>query len=159
MLETSSLSAYSTQAKGSLPKCARCSSSARTTPDARSGRPLSPTTTPKAGGGPASGRTAGACRGGGLAEIGLDASAEFPKPLTDDVVRAADVVITVGCGGACPVYVGKRYLDWDLPDLVGRAWLRCTRSVRWSTPACVIFWTSPSWELGSWAHSTQRPPS
>jgi arsenate reductase len=51
-----------------------------------------------------------------MAEIGLDLSHEFPKPLTDDVVRAADVVITMGCGDACPVYAGKRYLDWDLPD-------------------------------------------
>ncbi|MBT2233490.1 arsenate reductase ArsC [Nonomuraea sp. NEAU-A123] len=51
-----------------------------------------------------------------LADVGLDASAEFPKPLTDDVVRAADVIVTMGCGDACPVYSGKRYLDWDLPD-------------------------------------------
>jgi arsenate reductase len=49
-------------------------------------------------------------------EIGVDLSREFPKPLTDEVVRAADVVITMGCGDACPVYPGKRYLDWDLPD-------------------------------------------
>lgn len=51
-----------------------------------------------------------------MAEIGVDLSKEFPKPLTDEVVRAADVVITIGCGDACPVYPGKRYLDWDLPD-------------------------------------------
>jgi arsenate reductase len=49
-------------------------------------------------------------------EIGLDLTDQFPKPLTDDVVRAADVVITMGCGDACPIYPGKRYLDWDLPD-------------------------------------------
>jgi arsenate reductase len=49
-------------------------------------------------------------------EVGIDLSQEFPKPLTDEVVRAADVVITMGCGDACPVYPGKRYLDWDLPD-------------------------------------------
>jgi arsenate reductase len=54
------------------------------------------------------------------AEIGLDISREFPKPLTDDVVRAADVVITMGCGDACPVYPGKRYLDWELDDPAGR---------------------------------------
>ena len=54
-----------------------------------------------------------------MAEIGLDISREFPKPLTDDVVRAADVVITMGCGDACPVYPGKRYLDWDLDDPAG----------------------------------------
>jgi len=55
-----------------------------------------------------------------MAEIGLDISREFPKPLTDDVVRAADVVITMGCGDACPVYPGKRYLDWDLTDPAGK---------------------------------------
>ncbi|MDT7591545.1 MAG: hypothetical protein QOH45_1076 [Pseudonocardiales bacterium] len=55
-----------------------------------------------------------------MAEIGLDISREFPKPLTDDVVRAADVVITLGCGDACPVYPGKRYLDWELDDPAGR---------------------------------------
>jgi arsenate reductase (thioredoxin) len=53
-------------------------------------------------------------------EIGLDLSKEFPKALTDEVVRAADVVITMGCGDACPVYPGKRYLDWDLPDPAGQ---------------------------------------
>jgi protein-tyrosine-phosphatase len=56
-----------------------------------------------------------------MAELGLDLSREYPKPLTDDVVRAADVVITMGCGDACPVYPGKRYLDWDLPDPAGRS--------------------------------------
>lgn len=55
-----------------------------------------------------------------LDEIGLDVSKEFPKPLTDEVVRAADVVITMGCGDACPVYPGKRYLDWELPDPAGK---------------------------------------
>jgi protein-tyrosine-phosphatase len=53
-------------------------------------------------------------------EIGLDLSQEFPKPLTDDIVRAADVVITLGCGDACPIYPGKRYLDWDLTDPAGK---------------------------------------
>ncbi|WP_425569649.1 arsenate reductase ArsC [Pseudonocardia yuanmonensis] len=56
-----------------------------------------------------------------MAEIGLDLSKEFPKPLTDDVVRAADVVISMGCGDACPVYPGKRYLDWDLTDPAGKS--------------------------------------
>lgn len=51
-----------------------------------------------------------------LAEIGIDMTEEFPKPLTDDVVRAADAVVTMGCGDACPVYPGKRYLDWQLDD-------------------------------------------
>ena len=46
-------------------------------------------------------------------EIGIDVRMEFPKPLTDEVVRAADVVVTLGCGDACPIYPGKRYEDWD----------------------------------------------
>ena len=54
-----------------------------------------------------------------MAEIGLDISREFPKPLTGDKVQAADVVITMGCGDACPFYPGKRYEDWDLPDPAG----------------------------------------
>ena len=55
-----------------------------------------------------------------LAERDLDITKEFPKLLTDEVVRAADVVITMGCGDACPVYPGKRYLDWDLDDPAGK---------------------------------------
>lgn len=51
-----------------------------------------------------------------LAESGIDLAEEFPKPLTDDVVRAADVVVTMGCGDSCPVYPGKRYLDWKIED-------------------------------------------
>lgn len=54
-----------------------------------------------------------------IAELGLDISREFPKPLTTEKVQAADVVITMGCGDACPVYPGKRYLDWSLPDPAG----------------------------------------
>jgi arsenate reductase (thioredoxin) len=55
-----------------------------------------------------------------MGEIGVDMSEEFPKPLTDEVVRAADVVITMGCGDACPVYPGKRYEDWELEDPAGK---------------------------------------
>ncbi|HEY7595542.1 MAG TPA: arsenate reductase ArsC [Actinophytocola sp.] len=55
-----------------------------------------------------------------MAEIGLDLSHEFPKPLTTDAVEAADVVITMGCGDACPVFPGKRYLDWELDDPAGK---------------------------------------
>jgi arsenate reductase (thioredoxin) len=55
-----------------------------------------------------------------MAEFGLDLSTEFPKPLTEDAVRSADVVITMGCGDACPIYPGKRYLDWDLSDPAGK---------------------------------------
>jgi arsenate reductase len=54
-----------------------------------------------------------------MAEVGVDLSKEFPKPITDEAVRAADVVITMGCGDACPIYPGKRYLDWDLADPSG----------------------------------------
>ncbi len=51
-----------------------------------------------------------------LRERGIDLTGAYPKPLTDDVVRAADYVITMGCGDACPVYPGKRYLDWEITD-------------------------------------------
>lgn len=56
-----------------------------------------------------------------MSEVGIDISAEFPKPWTDEVVRAADVVITMGCGDACPIFPGKRYEDWDLDDPSGRS--------------------------------------
>ncbi|MGW4062613.1 arsenate reductase ArsC [Amycolatopsis sp. NPDC004747] len=55
-----------------------------------------------------------------MAEIGLDLSREVPKKLTTDAVEAADVVITMGCGDACPVFPGKRYLDWQLEDPAGK---------------------------------------
>ena len=54
-----------------------------------------------------------------LDEIGVSIGGEFPKPLTDEVVRAADVVVTMGCGDACPIYPGRQYLDWDIEDPVG----------------------------------------
>jgi protein-tyrosine-phosphatase len=54
-----------------------------------------------------------------MSEFGVDMGEEFPKPLTDEVVRAADVVITMGCGDACPIYPGKRYEDWVLDDPAG----------------------------------------
>jgi protein-tyrosine-phosphatase len=54
-----------------------------------------------------------------LRERGLDPGREFPKPLTDEMALAAHVVVTMGCGDACPVYPGKRYLDWDLEDPAG----------------------------------------
>jgi arsenate reductase len=56
-----------------------------------------------------------------LLEQGIDISLEFPKPLTDEMVRAADAVITMGCGDACPIYPGKRYLDWELDDPAGKS--------------------------------------
>ena len=55
-----------------------------------------------------------------MAEVGIDITGEFPKPWTDGIVKAADVVITMGCGDACPYYPGKRYLDWDLDDPAGQ---------------------------------------
>jgi arsenate reductase (thioredoxin) len=55
-----------------------------------------------------------------MAEWGIDLAQEFPKPLTDEVVQAADAVITMGCGDACPIYPGKRYLDWELDDPAGK---------------------------------------
>ncbi len=55
-----------------------------------------------------------------MAELDLDLSQQFPKPLTTEAVEAADVVITMGCGDACPVFPGKRYLDWELEDPAGK---------------------------------------
>jgi arsenate reductase (thioredoxin) len=55
-----------------------------------------------------------------MGELGLDLSREFPKPLTTEAVEASDVVITMGCGDACPVFPGKRYLDWQLEDPAGQ---------------------------------------
>jgi protein-tyrosine-phosphatase len=62
-------------------------------------------------------------------ELGVDMHEEFPKPLTDEVVRAADVVITMGCGDACPIYPGKRYEDWALDDPAGQD-LETVRRIR-----------------------------
>ena len=55
-----------------------------------------------------------------MREVGIDLTQEFPKPLTDEVVRVADVVITMGCGDACPIYPGKVYRDWELTDPAGK---------------------------------------
>ncbi|MEP7033550.1 MAG: arsenate reductase ArsC [Actinomycetota bacterium] len=52
-------------------------------------------------------------------EVGIDLSSEFPKPLSTEAVEAADVVVTMGCGDACPIFPGKRYIDWELPDPSG----------------------------------------
>jgi arsenate reductase len=64
-----------------------------------------------------------------LEELGVDMNEEFPKPLTDEVVRAADVVITMGCGDACPIYPGKKYEDWELDDPAGQG-LEAVRRIR-----------------------------
>jgi protein-tyrosine-phosphatase len=55
-----------------------------------------------------------------MAELGVDVSHEFPKPLTDEAARAADVVVTMGCGDSCPFFPGTRYEDWELDDPAGR---------------------------------------
>jgi protein-tyrosine-phosphatase len=55
-----------------------------------------------------------------MAEVGIDISGELPQPWADEIVRAADVVVTMGCGDACPLYPGKRYIDWELDDPAGR---------------------------------------
>jgi arsenate reductase len=64
-----------------------------------------------------------------MAELGIDVHEESPKPLRDKAVRAADVIVTMGCGDACPVYPGKRYLDWEIPDPAGRE-LADVRAIR-----------------------------
>lgn len=72
-----------------------------------------------------------------MAEIGIDLGDEFPKPLTDDVVAAADCVVSMGCGDACVVYPGKRYLDWALDDPDGQP-LEVVRAIRNDLDARVI---------------------
>jgi arsenate reductase len=64
-----------------------------------------------------------------MAEVGVDISRELPKPLAEASVRAADVVITMGCGDACPIYPGKRYEDWELEDPAGKD-LETVRRIR-----------------------------
>jgi protein-tyrosine-phosphatase len=64
-----------------------------------------------------------------MAEVGIDISGEYPKPWTDEIVRAADVVITMGCGDACPIFPGKRYEDWPLEDPAGQG-VEAVRPVR-----------------------------
>jgi protein-tyrosine-phosphatase len=64
-----------------------------------------------------------------MAEVGVDISAEFPKPWTDEIVRVADVVVSMGCGDACPIFPGKRYEDWQLDDPAGQG-LEAVRPIR-----------------------------
>jgi arsenate reductase len=64
-----------------------------------------------------------------MEELGVEMGEQFPKPLTDEFVRAADVVITMGCGDACPIYPGKRYEDWELEDPAGQD-LQTVRKIR-----------------------------
>jgi protein-tyrosine-phosphatase len=55
-----------------------------------------------------------------MAEVGIDIAAELPQPWSDEIIQAADVVVTMGCGDACPFYPGKRYVDWELEDPAGK---------------------------------------
>lgn len=64
-----------------------------------------------------------------MQEVGIDITGEFPKPWTDEIVRAADVVVTMGCGDACPLFPGKRYEDWELEDPAGQG-LEAVRPIR-----------------------------
>jgi arsenate reductase (thioredoxin) len=64
-----------------------------------------------------------------MSEVGIDIAGRRPKPLADDAVRAADAVITMGCGDACPIYPGKRYEDWELEDPAGKD-LETVRRIR-----------------------------
>jgi protein-tyrosine-phosphatase len=65
-----------------------------------------------------------------MRDVGIDLTHEFPKPLTDEFVKAADVVITMGCGDACPIYPGKRYEDWVLDDPAEAGSLEAVRAIR-----------------------------
>jgi protein-tyrosine-phosphatase len=64
-----------------------------------------------------------------MAEVGLDISHQYPKPLTTEAGQAADVIVTMGCGDTCPAYPGKRYLDWHLPDPAGQP-IETVRAIR-----------------------------
>ena len=64
-----------------------------------------------------------------MSEIGIDITGEYPKPWTDEIARAADVIVTMGCGDACPIFPGKRYEDWELTDPAGQP-IEVVREVR-----------------------------
>ena len=64
-----------------------------------------------------------------MAEVGIDITGEYPKPWTDEIVQAADVVVTMGCGDACPIFPGKRYENWELPDPAGQS-VEAVRPIR-----------------------------
>ena len=77
-----------------------------------------------------------------MAEVGIDIAEEFPKPWTDEIVRAADVVVTMGCGDACPIFPGKRYEDWELDDPAGQDVDAVARSATRSSSGCATCSTS-----------------
>ena len=103
-----------------------------------------------------------------MAEVGIDIAGEFPKPWTDDIVRAADVVVTMGCGDACPLFPGKRYVDWQLADPAGQD-VDAVRPIRdeierrvrdllstLDVPATLSVNTVPGQQAGTDAPSTSR---
>ena len=112
-----------------------CCSSACTTPVAPRWHSASSSTTPATGpspgpAGPSRATRSTPQRSQAMAERGIDISAEYPKPWTDEIVRAADVVITMGCGDACPIFPGKRYEEWTLDDPAGQRRRRCSPGPR-----------------------------
>jgi len=88
-------------------------------------------------------------------ELGMDISAQRPTRLTDEMGKRADVIVTMGCGDACPVYPGKRYIDWELPDPAGKP-LDEVRSIRDEIDARVASLVSDL--LGARASRTSSPP-
>jgi len=83
-----------------------------------------------------------------MAEIGIDISEAFPRPFTDDIVEASDVVVTMGCGDACPYFPGKRYIDWELPDPHGQP-IEAVRAVRDEIGRRVEALLEEMWGFGS----------
>ena len=79
-----------------------------------------------------------------MAEVGIDIAAQHPQRWTDDLLRTTDVVVTMGCGDACPVVPGVRYEDWPLDDPAGQASTRCGRSATRSNGASATSWRARS---------------
>ena len=93
-----------------------------------------------------------------MAEVGIDITGEFPKPWTDEVVRAADVVVTMGCGDACPFYPGKRYEKWDLPDPAGQG-VEAVRPKPSASPRSASCWPRPTRKSRATSSPASPPPS
>lgn len=89
-----------------------------------------------------------------MGEVGIDIREELPQPWTDEIVNAADVIVTMGCGDACPVYPGKRYVDWELADPAGRP-IEEVRAIRDDLERRVRGLLS---ELAQGGERTSRPP-
>lgn len=95
-----------------------------------------------------------------MSEVGIDVTREFPKPWTDEIVRAADVVVTMGCGDACPFFPGKRYENWELPDPAGTVReRRPTYSRRHSRSGSGAYWPTSASHRGRRRNRTSRPQS